>query len=88
MLLSMILIGVVNIPLIFLFDDFFNLSIWWGLLYYLFIGLFGLGFYLSMTLFKDLIRSSKLKKENLDDLITKRIQLVQVIEKIVPREFL
>lgn len=88
MLFSMISIGLLNIPVIFLFDNFFNVSNWWGLIYYLLIGLFGLGFYLSMTLIKDLIRSSKLKKENVNELINKRNQAMSLLKKIIPSEFL
>ncbi len=88
MLLSMISIGLLNIPIIFLFDNFFKVSNWWGLIYYLLIGLFGLGFYLSMTLIKDLIRSSKLKKENVNELIDKRNHVMSLLKKIVPNEYL
>jgi len=88
MLLSMILIGLLNIPVIFLFDDFFNVSNYWGFIYYLLIGLFGLGFYMNMTLVKDLIRSSKLKKENVDELIDKRNQVIRLLKKIIPSEYL
>jgi len=88
MLFSMICIGLLNIPVIFLFSNFFNVSNWWGLIYYLLIGLFGLGFYLSMTLIKDLIRSSKLKKENVNELINKRNQAMSLLKKIIPSEYL
>jgi F0F1-type ATP synthase assembly protein I len=84
----MISIGLLNIPVIFLFDNFFNVSNWWGLIYYLLIGLFGLGFYLSMTIIKDLIRSSKLKKENVNELINKRNQAMSLLKKIIPSEYL
>jgi hypothetical protein len=41
-----------------------------------------------MTLIKDLIRSSKLKKENVNELINKRNQAMSLLKKIIPSEFL
>jgi len=88
MLLSMILIGLLNLPIIFLFDNLFNLSNWWGLLYYLLIGLFGLGFYLCMSKIKDLLHVWKIKNLNIEDLKDSKSHFVELIEKTVPKEFL
>lgn len=88
MLLSMIIIGLLNLPVIFLFDDFFNLSLWWGFAYYLLIGLFGLAFYVSIQRIKDIVRISKLRKENLNELIEKSNHISSLLKKTIPSEFL
>lgn len=88
MLLSMIVLGLLNLPILFLFDDIFHVSNWWGLAYYLLIGLFGLSFYVSMQWIKEIYRISKLKKENLEELVEKRNQLYSLIKKVIPSEFL
>lgn len=87
MLLSMILIGAMNIPIIFLFDDFLNLSNWWGLTYYLLIGIFGLAFYVGLQMIKDLRRIFSFKNENLTELTEKRHQLFSLLKKTIPNEF-
>ena len=88
MLLTMILIGLFNIPVIFLFDDLLNVSKWWGFIYYLMIGFYGLGFYSSISLIKELVHISKIKKVDLGNLIKKRTHLVELLKKNVPSKFL
>ncbi len=88
MLLSMILIGLLNLPVIFLFENLFNLSNWWGLLYYLLIGLFGLGFYTSISIIKDLFHIEIIKNENVQELKKIKSQFVELLEKTIPKEFL
>jgi len=88
MLLLMILIGVVNIPIIFLFDDIFHLSNWWGFVYYLLIGVNGLCFYKSFTIARNLIRIFKIKNENFDEFYKKRDELNLLLENTIPRELL
>ena len=88
MLLSMILIGLFNLPVIFLFKNLFNLSNWWGLLYYLLIGLFGLGFHMSMSIIKDLFHVWKINNVNIEELKNIKSEFVELLEKTVPKEFL
>ncbi len=88
MLFSMIFIGLINIPIIFLFDDFFQISNWLGFLYYLLIGLFGLAFYIGLKTMKDLIRIFNFKNENLDELKEKRQRLFSLLKNTIPKEFL
>jgi hypothetical protein len=88
MLLSMIFIGFLNLPVIFLFENLFNLSNWWGLLYYLLIGLFGLGFHTSILIIKDLFHVGEIKNVNIQELKNFKSQFVELLEKTVPKEFL
>jgi hypothetical protein len=84
----MILIGLINIPVIFVFDDIFNLSNWWGFVYYLLIGLFGQAFYIGYSIFNDLLRFKKIKKVNIENLVEKREQLFELVKKNIPTQFL
>jgi hypothetical protein len=88
LLLCMILIGLINIPVIFVFDDIFNLSNWWGFVYYLLIGLFGQAFYIGYSIFNDLLRFKKIKKVNIENLVEKREQLFELVKKNIPTQFL
>ncbi len=88
MLLSMIIIGLVNIPVIFLFENFLNLSNWWGLLYYLLIGLFGLAFYVGISLAKEIMHLSKLKNRNLKEILDLREKLVNLMKNTIPNNYL
>ena len=86
MLLAVILIGILNIPVIILFDDLFQISIWWGFGYYILIGLFGLAFYIGLSSFKNLIRSFKLKNENIQLFYEKRLRICSLIKNTIPSE--
>jgi hypothetical protein len=52
------------------------------------IGFYGLGFYSSLSLIKELIHISKIKKVDLGNLIEKRTHLVELLKKNVPSKFL
>lgn len=88
MLISMILIGLLNIPIIFMFDDLFGVSNWIGFFYYLLIGLFGLSGYLSLTVIKEIIRFNNLKKIDLSDIFVVRNKTIETLSKVLPSEFL
>lgn len=88
LLLCMILMGFLNMPILFYFDNFFNISSWWGIIYYLLIGLFGLAFYISYSTLKEIIGQSRLKKVNTEKILEKREQLFELIKKNVPGQFL
>jgi hypothetical protein len=88
LLLCMILMGFLNMPILFYFDNFFNISSWWGIIYYLLIGLFGLAFYISYSTLKEIIGQSRLNKVNTEKILEKREQLFDLIKKNIPSEFL
>jgi hypothetical protein len=88
LLFCMILMGFLNMPILFYFDNLFNISSWWGIIYYLLIGLFGLAFYISYSTLKEIIGLSKLKKVNTDKIFEKREQLFDLIKKYIPSELL
>lgn len=79
-----ILIGLINLPFIWLFYYLIYPS--WGLsvLYYLFIGLFGLAAYMWFRNFTQFKTKGIIHKTNLDALIKKRVQLVERLEGILP----
>ena len=88
MLFSMILIGLLNIPFIFVFSNFFDVSNWFGLLYYLMIGLFGLSAYNSMILFSTIVKIILLKKRDLNELLENRNVVYSMLVKTLPKELL
>lgn len=84
MILGKIGMGLINIPVIFLFYHFVYES--WGLaiLYYALIGVFGVAAYdwfLNLKAFKT---KGEVQKANLDKIIEKRKSLVQRIEQVLP----
>lgn len=87
MLFSMSLIGLLNIPLIIILSDFLEVSSWYGFLYYLLIGLFGLSAYNSMNFVRRVFKNIGLRKINNTEIIKKRNQLKFLLEKTLPVEF-
>jgi hypothetical protein len=87
MLISMLLIGLLNIPIIFILSGYLNISVWFGFLYYLLIGLFGLSAYNAMNFIKRAIKNLGLKKVVNTEIIRKRNDLKLLVTKIVPNEF-
>jgi 1-acyl-sn-glycerol-3-phosphate acyltransferase len=87
MLISMILIGILNIPVIFFIVDFFSVSVYYGLCYYLLIGIFGLSAYRAMVLIKQIIRYKSLRKRDLHDIFEERERTFEFLKITIPEEF-
>ena len=84
LLLGMISMGLVNIPVIFLFHTYIYPSYWLGTLYYLLIGLFGLAAYMWWI---NLIRyreKGQVKKMDVDAFVAKRTKLLDDIHALIP----
>lgn len=84
LLLGKIIIGLVNIPAIFLFYHFIFPSYWLGFAYYLLIGLFGLAAYIWFIKLKDIRINNQLKNVNFDAFVSKRAELIEEIKSIIP----
>lgn len=84
LLLGMIVIGLLNIPFIFLFHDLIFASYWLGFLYYALIGLYGLAAYMwfrNLALFKE---KGLIRKLDLSSVLTKRALLIAEIHRKIP----
>jgi hypothetical protein len=86
MLLSMILLGILNIPFVFIISYLFECSNWIGFFYYLFIGLFGLSFYLSFVWINRINRQIRLQKRDLISKINARDELEKILFQTLPSE--
>lgn len=84
LLLGMIIIGLLNIPFIFVFYHFVYPSYWLGFAYYLLIGLFGLAAYIWFMKLKDVKINNQLKKGKLDAFVKKRAELIDEIKAVIP----
>ena len=80
---GMILMGIINIPFIFLFDAFVYPNIWLALLYYIAIPFFGLGAYSWFDALHEYQNANRLLKTDLSELIAKRKILLDKIESYV-----
>jgi 1-acyl-sn-glycerol-3-phosphate acyltransferase len=83
-LLALILMGLVNIPVIFLFHNCIYPSYLLGFLYYTLIGLFFLAGYTSKTTWINLKRKKKINEANLSELAEERKSLLAEIEESIP----
>jgi glucan phosphoethanolaminetransferase (alkaline phosphatase superfamily) len=81
MLVGMIVMGLVNIPVIFIVQSFFG-SYLIGFVYYVFIGLFGLSSYHFIQEITQLKSKLYARKSNLYSLKKERIELEKMIEAI------
>ena len=81
MLVGMIVMGIVNIPMIFIVQSFFG-SYLIGFVYYVFIGLFGLSSYHFIQEITQLKSKLYARKSNLYSLKKERIELEKMIEAI------
>lgn len=84
LLLGMIVIGLLNIPFIFLFHDLIVASYWLGFIYYALIGLFGLSAYMwfrNMMRFKE---KGHIRTLDLSNLLSKRAELIEKIHRTIP----
>jgi len=79
MLLGMIVMGLVNIPILFLFPSF-----WLGLLYYLLIGLLGLAAYKWYNTLKFMLKKSKIDSLKFNELSNSRKKILTEIQGILP----
>ena len=86
MLLSMILLGILNIPFVFIISHLFECSNWIGFFYYLLIGLFGLSFYLSFVWINRINRQIRLQKRDLTSEINARDELEKILVQTLPTE--
>ncbi len=84
LLLGMLLIGLLNIPVIFLFHAYIFPSYWLGFVYYLSIGLFGLAAYTWFRELNSYRQKTNAKKVNLPELVQKRMHLLKEIHRIIP----
>lgn len=84
LLLGMIGLGLINIPVIFLFKTFIYPSYWIGFVYYLAIGLFGLAAYMWFVNFKRFKEKGIVSKADLSKFIAKRNELIEKIKNEIP----
>jgi hypothetical protein len=83
-LLAIIVMGLLNIPVIFLFYKYVYPSYILGFLYYAFIGFFFLSAYVSKTTLTDLKRRKKISDAKLTELAEVRKSLLTEIEEAIP----
>jgi len=84
MLMGKAIMGILNIPFIFLFYHFVYPSYWLGFFYYaLIIPLFGLSAYLFFRILKQYKVKGAMKKMKLEKIIAKRTELLAEIEREV-----
>jgi len=79
-----ILMGLVNMPFIWLFYHFIYPSWWLAIAYYFAIGLFGLAAYMWFRNFKYFKTKGAINKANVAAFIKKRTQLVERLESTLP----
>ena len=84
LILGMISIGLLNIPVIFLFHAFICPSYLLGILYYLLIGLFGLAAYMWFRHLKRYKAKSRAKQMDLQTWVQQRSELLTEIHKQIP----
>jgi hypothetical protein len=84
LILGMVIIGIINIPAIFLFYYLVYPSYWLGFVYYGTIGLFGLSAYMW---YRNLVRFKEkgiVRKANLSKIVEKRNELMEKINALIP----
>ena len=84
LLLGQIIMGLINIPFIFLFYWLVYPSYWLGFLYYFLIGLFGLAAYMWMRNFKSYKTKGEMKKMDISKFWKRRNELLKRIEAEIP----
>lgn len=83
LLLGMIIIGLINVPVIFLFKPLFGISNWWGFAYYLSIGLFFLGFLYWKKAYFNFRRKKLIKQSSIDTIAREREELLKEIKTAI-----
>jgi hypothetical protein len=81
---SKILMGLINLPVIWLFYYFVYPSWWLAIAYYLSIGLFGLAAYMWFRYLKYFKTKGAINKTKMDAFIKKRQDLVERLNKVLP----
>lgn len=84
LLLGQVVMGLINIPFIFLFYWLVYPSYWLGFLYYFLIGLFGLAAYMWMRNFKSYKTKKEMKKMDVSKFWKRRNELLKRIEAEIP----
>lgn len=85
MIMGKAIMGIINIPFIFVFYHIIYPSYWLGFAYYaLIIPLFGLSSYVYFRKLKDFQVLGAMKKANLKKVIVKREELIKEIKEVVP----
>jgi len=83
LLVGMIIMGLINIPVIFLFYNYVYPSYILGFIYYALIGVFFLAAYTSKTSWTDLKRKKKINDFQLGELAKERVVLLNEIEEAI-----
>ncbi|XOV66918.1 MAG: 1-acyl-sn-glycerol-3-phosphate acyltransferase [Fluviicola sp.] len=81
---SKILMGLINLPVIWLFYYFVYPSWWLAIAYYLSIGLFGLAAYMWFRYLKYFKTKGAINKTKMDAFIKKRQDLVERLNQVLP----
>lgn len=84
LLMGKILMGLINIPVIFLFYKFVYPSYWLAFAYYLCIGLFGLAAYMWFRNLKSFKIKGAMKKVDIAKFWAKRTELAEKIKQLIP----
>jgi hypothetical protein len=84
LLMGKIILGLLNIPFIFLFAKFIYPSYWLGFGYYACVGLFGISMYAWFKSYKAIQINKKLEKQDLSKIISKRTELLERIKRLIP----
>lgn len=82
-----IVMGLLNIPFIFLFYHFVYPSWWLAFAYYFAIGLFGLAAYMLVSNFKDFKKKGAINKTDISKFVAKRSSLIEQLHAFLPKEF-
>lgn len=84
LILATLAIGLINIPVIFLFYNFVYPSYWLGFAYYYSIGLLGLAAYMWRINFNRFIEKGIVSKMDLSKIVAKRTVLLASIKDLIP----
>ncbi|HNR85152.1 MAG TPA: 1-acyl-sn-glycerol-3-phosphate acyltransferase [Taishania sp.] len=84
LLMGKIIMGLINIPVIFLFYHFVYPSYWLGFVYYCLIGLFGLSAYMWFRNYKSYMIKSKMNDKDANKFWEKREALAEKIKILIP----
>lgn len=84
LLLGMVVMGLINIPVIFLFYHLIFPSYWLGFVYYSLIGLFGLSAYTWMKNYIQFKEKGIVSKTDLSGILAKRKDLIDEIQQLIP----
>lgn len=87
LVMGMIIIGLINIPMIFIFYHYVYPSYWLGFAYYLSIGLTGLAAYMWFVNFKRYKVKGVVLKTDLIKITERRKQLIFEMNELIPSEF-